>query len=213
VGPRAGTRVQVKGRLTGRLVAVPDTDGELAHHLGRLEEVLLQHQPYNDEDDPAPAGLGPDALEALRRILGAVLAAERTPAVQLLGAAGTFELIPLRVLDLDSGDLATDGQAIAALGQALLVDELVSEVLREFSAGPHDAPTDLVASFARAHGILDLAPDDDTRTLAAIVAAGTSPVVLTSDQEGAYQRLTGRALAMFHLNDPLARYLYRGHTP
>jgi hypothetical protein len=191
----------------GRLVAVPDSDGELAHHLGRLEEVLIHLQPYDDEDDPAPAGLGPDALEALRRVLGAVLAAERTPAVQLLGAAGTFELVPLRVLDLDSGDLATVGQAIAALGHALLVkDELVSEVLREFSAGPHEAPSDQVASFARAHGILDLAPDDDTRTFAAIVAAGTRPVVLTSHQEAAYERLTGRALAMFHLNDPLARY-------
>ncbi len=197
--------------MMDRLRVLPDTDGEVAHHLGRLEEVLLQLQPYDDEDDPAPAGLGPDALEALRRILGAVLPAERIPAVQLLGAAGTFELVPLRVLDLDPADLVTVGQAIAALGHALLDrNELVSEVLREFSVGPHQAPSDLVESFARAHGVLDLAADDDTRALAALIAAGPGPVVLSSDQEAVYERLTGRALAMFHLNDPLARFLYRG---
>lgn len=59
--------------MTTHLAALPDTDGEVAHHLGRLEEVLLQLQP---SDDPAPPGLGPDSLEALRRILRAVLAAE-----------------------------------------------------------------------------------------------------------------------------------------
>lgn len=51
-----------------RLFALPDTDGEVGHHLGQLEEVLLQIQPYGEEDEPAPVGLGPDALESLRRI-------------------------------------------------------------------------------------------------------------------------------------------------
>lgn len=197
--------------MTERLRILPDTDGEVAHHLSQLEEVLLQLQPYDEEDDPAPAGLGPDALEALRRILQAVLATERTAAVQLL-AGGNFELVPLRVVDLDPADLTTVGGAIAALGHALLVkDELVTDIVENFSVGPHQTPNDLVASFARTHGILDLAPDDDTRTLADLITgAGTGPVVLTSRQEAAYERLTGRALAMFHLNDPLARFLYRG---
>ncbi|MGH9008737.1 MAG: hypothetical protein ACRDYF_02705, partial [Acidimicrobiia bacterium] len=177
-------------------VVLPDTDGEVAHHLGQLEEVVLQLQPYDEEDEPAPAGLGPDALEALQRILSAVLAAERTPAVPLLGA-GSFELVPLRILDLDPADLAAVGRAIAALGHALLVkDELVTDVVENFSAGPHQTPNDLVAGFARAHGVLDLGPDDDTRTLAALLAvSGAGPVVLTGEQEAAYERFTGRALA------------------
>lgn len=88
--------------------------------------------------------------------------------------------------------------------------ELAANTLREF-AGPGETATDLAASFARAHGVLDLVPDDDTRTIAALLAgAGSGSVVLTSEQEGAYKRFTGRALAMFHLNDPLARSLYRG---
>ncbi len=41
--------------MMDRLRVLPDTDGE---------EVLLQLQPYDDEDDPAPAGLSSDALEA-----------------------------------------------------------------------------------------------------------------------------------------------------
>ena len=70
--------------------------------------------------------------------------------------------------------------------------------------------TELVAGFARAHGLLDLAPDDDTRQLAELVEGRTGRLVLTVDQEAAYRRLTDRALAMFHLSDPLARFLYRG---
>jgi len=41
--------------MAARLVAVPDTDGELAHDLGRLEEVLLQLQAYEPDDEPATA--------------------------------------------------------------------------------------------------------------------------------------------------------------
>jgi hypothetical protein len=200
--------------MTKRLSALPDTEGEVAHHLGRLEEVLIHLQPYDADNEPAPADLGTDALDALGSILGAVLAAERTPAVQLLGSAGTFELIPLRFVTLDDADLATVGQAIAALGRALLPagDELAAAALREFTA-QSEAAADLVASFAQAHGLLDLAPDDDTRTLASLIVSRSDPVILTSDQEAAYERLTGRALAMFHLNDPLARFLYRGIEP
>jgi len=249
--------------MAARLVAVPDSDGELTHDLGRLEEVLLQLQPYEPDDDPAPLGLGADALAALQRILGAILAAERNPTAKLLASGGTFELIPLRFVDLDDGDLGAVGEAVAALGLALLPggDEFAEDVLREFVDDRRkEQPGDLVASFARAHGVIDLAPDDDTRLLAAKVAAGCprcngrgwsplakpldqrlaesevtgiplselSPswmkapcpdcegsgkvarVVLTVEEERAYKRLTDRVLAMFHLNDPLARFLYRG---
>jgi len=195
----------------GRLVAVPDTDGELTTSLGRLEEVLLQLQPYEAGDDPAPLGLGEVALEALQRILGRVLAAERGPTPELIASGGTFELIPVRFVELDNGDLGAIGQTIAALGLALLPggEEAAAEVLREF-IDDREQPSDLVASFARAHGLLDLAPDDDARLLAAVTEGKTGRVLLTVDEERAYKRLTDRVLAMFHLNDPLARFLYRG---
>jgi|GEM_PF-4843412 len=197
--------------MTDRISLPPDTEGELAQLLGRLEEVLLQLQPYDEDDDPAPAGAGPDAVEALQRILGAVLTAERIPAVELFGADGSFELVPLRAIDVNSADLAIVGRAVAALGRALLTrDELVSDLLHQFSRD-REQPSDLVASFARAHGLLDLAPDDDTATLADLITdAGAGTVVLRQEQEAAYQRFTARALAMFHQGDPLARFLYRG---
>jgi len=195
-----------------RLVAVPDTDEELTHHLGRLEEVLLQLQPYEPDEEPAPLGLGADALAALQRMLGIVLAVERAATPELVASGGTFELIPLRFIELEDGDLAAVGEAIAALGLALLPggDEMAADVLREF-AERNEEPSALVAAFARAHGLLDLAADDDTRRLAERMAGQTGRLLLTVEEEQAYKRLTERALAMFHLNDPLARFLYRGH--
>lgn len=38
-----------------RLVVIPDTDGDLPHTLAVLEEILLQLQPYYD-DEPAAEG-------------------------------------------------------------------------------------------------------------------------------------------------------------
>ena len=196
-----------------RLVAVPDTDGELAHDLSRLEEVLLHLQPYEADDETAPLGLGAVALDALQRILGTVLAAKRGPTPELIASGGTFELIPVHFVELDDDGLAAVGEAIAALGLALLPagDEMAAEVLREF-VDEREQPSDLVARFARAHGLLDLAPDEDTRLLAAVIDGKVGWVFLTIEEERAYKRLTERMLAMFHLNDPLARFLYRDNA-
>lgn len=203
--------------MSPRLVAVPDTDEELTHILGRLEEVLLHLVPVEPGDDPAPAGLGSAALKAVQDLRGAVLAADRGPTAQLYASNGSFELVPVRFVELDEADLAVTGEAVAALGLALLPtgDEFTHDVLKEFAGHDRgfvvqDRPEDLVASFARAHGLVDLAPDADTWTLAGRLAGETGRVVLTVDEEAAYKRLTDRALAMFHLNDPLARFMYRG---
>ncbi len=216
--------------MAGRLVAVPDTDQELTQVLGRLEEVLLALVAVDADDEPAPAGLGTDALDAVQDIRGAVLAAERGPTAQLYASDGTFELIPVRFVELDEAQLAAVGEAVAALGLVLLPggDEFAHDVLSGFAERgaahlclcdfPHGAPhlstdhqaAELVASFARAHGLVDLAPDADTWTLAGRLAGEASRVVLGIEEEAAYKRLTDRALAMFYLNDPLARFLYRG---
>ena len=148
-----------------RLVAVPDTDGELAHALAVLEEVLLQLQPYEADEPPAPLGLGAEVLDALERIQGTISAAERSAGPVLMAAGGTFELVGVRFVHLDDTDLATVGEAIAALGLGLVRDgdEVIADVLGEFVEGP-GTPGALVASFAQAHGLIDLAADQDTRS-------------------------------------------------
>ncbi|HVA41929.1 MAG TPA: hypothetical protein VNF50_00435 [Acidimicrobiales bacterium] len=205
-----------------RLVAVPDTEGELGTLLEDLEEVLLALLPGDgrlEDDDPLPAPLGDGtALEALRRIESEVLPAERVPAVSPLAPDGHFELVPLRFVRLDPADLATLAEALAALGLATLPgrNELVGDVLDERAAGRRRlgeqgrSVGELVADFARAHGLLDLVPDADTELLADRLDNRAGRVVLTGDEHEAYRRLTERALAMFHSGDALARFLYRG---
>ena len=196
--------------MPARLAAVPDTEGEVIWLLGRLEEVLLHLAPVDADDEPPPLAVGAAALEAVQNIGGAVAAAERRPTVQLFAPGGTFELVPLLFVDLDAADLAVVGAAVAALGAALSAGhELIVDVLGCFADDP-TAPEQLVAGFARTHGLLDLAADADTWALAGRLAGEGRPVVLNSAQQAAYERLTERAIALFHLNDPLARFLYRG---
>lgn len=197
-----------------RLVAVPDTDGELVALLGVLEEILISLGPLEHEDWHAPASpLGDGrALEALWRAICRLVEAERWPAPQPLAPDGRFELVPVRFLTLDGSDLAVMAQAIAALGQATLpgANEFVADVLAEHAARGRQRPGELVAGAAQAHGLLDLAADVDTVLLARRLAGASGPVVLTPPELAAYERLTKRVLAMFHPGDPLAPFLYRG---
>jgi len=184
--------------VTLRLVALPDTDGELAHDLGRLEELLLLLQPYDRGDEPAPPGLGPAAVEALQRIRGTVLAAVRGPAPEVIASDHRFEPLAVHFAELEDRDLAVVGEAIAALDRSLAAgdQERTAGALRQ-ETGEKEEPADLVAAFTRAHGVLDLRPDDDTRLLAHVVATHPRRLVLTLHQEHAYQRLTERVLAAF----------------
>jgi hypothetical protein len=197
--------------MARRLVAVPDTDEELVLLLGRLEEVLLALVPVESDDEPPPISLGAVAVAAVQNIRGAIVAAEHGPTAQLLGRGGTFELLPMRFVELDDVDLAALGAAVAALGMSLLPggDEFTHELLAGFADDPA-RPSELVAGFARAHGLVDLAADADTWTVAGRIAGETGRVVLSAAEETAYQRVTDRALNMFFLNDPLVRFLYRG---
>lgn len=197
--------------MSGRLVAIPDTDGELVAHLGRLEEVLLHLQPHGPGDDPAPPCLGSGAVRAVQQISEAVQDAERNPGTTLFAPDSTFELVPVRFVLLAGEDLNVVAAAIAALGQALLPGgtELVGDIIAAFVVG-RQTPCQLVADFARTHGLLDLAADEDTHRVAAIAERNRHHVVLDNDDMVSYTALTERALAMFHLNDPLARFLFRG---
>jgi hypothetical protein len=196
--------------MTLRLVAVPNTDGELAHDLSRLKDLLVLLQPYEADDRPAPPSLALVALEALQRIRGTVVAAVGRPAPELIGSDGGLELMPVHFAQLDDADLAVVGEAIAALHEALLPGGhlMIVDAIRQgvAGAGVGERPCDLVASFDQAYGLLDVAPDDDTRLLATLVEDHTGRLVLTADQEQAYWRVTGRVLAMFHVADRLARF-------
>jgi hypothetical protein len=184
--------------LTLRLVALPDTDGELTHDLGRLEALLLLLQAYDPADEPAPPGLGPAAVAALQRVRGNVLAALRGPGPEIIVADRRFEPLAVHFAQLDDGDLGLVGDAIAALDRSLGHGghDLAAGALREATA-PEEEPADLVAAFTRAHDVLDLRPDDDTRLVAHVVATHPRRLVLTVHQEDAYQRLTERVLTTF----------------
>jgi hypothetical protein len=179
-----------------RWATVPDTDGELTHTLAVLEEILLHLQP----------------VDALQRICMRLHAAEGSGGPELYAPNGTFNYPALFFFGLLNEDLAAVGRAIAQLGASLLPagDEFVREVINEFNElAPKTKAQDLIVQFTQAHGILDLAPDDDTRLLSDTLVKETGRVVLTPEQDGAYTRFTDRALAM-SLDDPLQRFLYRG---
>jgi hypothetical protein len=204
-----------------RIAAIPDTDGELLSLLRVLEEVMSSLIRFDDDpeewDPPAgPLGDG-SAVEALGRVAVSVAAAERAPATQPVAPDGRFELIPLRFVTLSQADMALVATALADLGRAnLRGDELVADTLADFarqwseSAWTPTSPVELLAGAARAHGLLDLATDDDTLLLAERLPAVDQRVVLSGAEQAAYDRLTERALGMFHIGDPLARFLYRG---
>ena len=192
-----------------RWVVAPDTQGELTQTLATLEEVLLLLQPV-DESEAALPNTGPAELHALQNICMRLLAAERSGAPQLFAPDGKFEYVPLFFFQLLDEDLAAVGRAVAQLGSALLPggDIEMHEALRGFSRGGQTCE-DLVVSFAQAHGVLDLRPDEDSRFLVESLAAERGRVVLSHEQDEAYRRYAERFLEL-HFNDALDRFLFRG---
>jgi hypothetical protein len=194
------------------LVAIPDTYGELLHLLARLEDILLGLVPLEPDDEPAPIGLGRDALEAVQTIWSAISRKEGDDTLQLFASDGRFELVPVRFVELEEAHLAAVSQAVTVLRLALLGagDDLTADVLREFSDDSPDGPGTLVAGIARAHALLDLDADSDSWLLYERLACQTGRVVLSPIEEDAYKRVTDRVLEAFHVRDPLARFVYRG---
>jgi hypothetical protein len=187
-----------------RWVVVPDTEGELTHTLATLEEVLLLLQPM-DESEVVLPNMGPDELHALQNVCMRLFAAEGSGAPQLYAPDGKFEYVPLFFFQLAEDDLDAVGRAVVQLGSALLPggDAEMREALRGFSKRGQTCE-DLVMSFAQAHGVLDLEPDEDSRSLVEGLAGERGRVVLTPEQGDAYRRYAERFLA------PLDRFLFRG---
>jgi len=198
-----------------RLVAIPDTDGELIVWLERLEELLLALSPLPGDPDTWEPPAGPlgdgSALAALQCLATAVRDAERTDPPMLFAPGGHFELVPLRFVRVDLADIGTVADGVAALGRATLAggDELVADALAEHAHRHRLAVPDFVAGCTRAHAVLDQ-PRDDGALLAGLHRQSEQRIVLSAAEHGAYQRVTDEHLAVFHLNDPLARFVHRG---
>lgn len=205
-----------------RAVLIPDLDDELTASLTQVEELLLEVAAWEDEDPEAlwpPPLAGSAALEALRRIWDAVVPTqgERARAAgragRILGPDGRYEHMPLRLVRVDPADVATLTAAAAAFGDPHAADhvQLALEHGADMAYGTSDeaACSRLVMTAAQLAGLLDLAPDRDSETLAALVDDDpASDVVLSPAAEEAYQRYASRANRMWSLGDPLARYLY-----
>ena len=195
-------------------IVIPDTDGELMLWLDRLEELLLSLTPHADDADPwapptAPLGSG-TALAALQRLSIAVHQAERAGAPTLIAPDGRFELVPLLLLRVDPADVATLAQAIIILGQINVADgdEIITDVLADLAICHGLATRDFIAGCSRALTVLNQGATDDTEALAAAIASAQGRIVLTPSQHAAYLRVTGEHIAVFHLNDPLAHFIY-----
>ncbi|WP_344906114.1 hypothetical protein, partial [Streptosporangium longisporum] len=153
------------------------------------------------------------ALEALRRIAAAVRPTQGRHAVEagrtgrLLAPGGTYEHVPLRLAHVEMGDVEALAAAARALG-APYPGEWVEAALSETDTaipGPQ-----LVVRLAQLTGLLDLAETPSTTLLRERLADAdpAADIVLTAEEESAYQSLADRFTAMWSLSSPLARFLY-----
>jgi hypothetical protein len=215
---------------------VPDLDDELVFVLAQVEEVLLTLSVWeSDPDAPAvlPAPLaGRRALDALNRLQGLITPTQtRTdhrgaeipvtvgPA-RLLGPDGRYEHRPLRLVALDRADLDLLAAAAGEMGRTLAVSP-GGELAEALAAGAEAAgsmvsayettpdPVTIVASLARALGVLDLAVTEDTVLLVARVdVPAGADVILTPAEDAAYARLVDRINTMWADRSGIDRFLY-----
>jgi hypothetical protein len=77
-------------------------------------------------------------------------------------------------------------------------------------AGDVPEPVQLLEAFARVHGLLDVAPRDDTAHLIALLEAdGDSDLVLTPLGGAAYARTADQFNVIWALNSRLQRFIYQ----
>jgi len=212
----------VSGDPVTRLVVLPDLDQELTAAFGEVEELLLtlRWQETDDPDTPVahpPALAGGVALQALRRVADTVGPTQTDPETstggRVLGPDGRYEHTPLRFVRLRAADIAALSAAAAALGEPVR-SEAVSDALhlnahhRNPDPNIADPVAALVALVARVAGLMDLAWTEDTELLGAQLELAADEVILTAEQEAAYQRTTARINGMWALGNPVDRFTY-----
>lgn len=212
-------------------------DDEALGGLLRRADTLLETLAINLEDsqeDPEPwrfpAPLADrTAVDAMDRVADAVRAQSTTwwqdnpEGPWLYAPDGRYQHTPVRGVLIDPQDLATLEAAVhtcmraltpgAAQGDPALADlaEVIGQVeLDDDHIGQQPPITGRQAldALARLVALLDLAPDADTQTLTTLVTDQATDIVLTEQQEAAYQRMANRWIALISDADPLHRYLY-----
>jgi len=211
---RAARRQQIRNESSHMTVTLPYTDGDVAHVLGQLEEMLLALDEW-DDDPPLPASLANrEVVDAVGRLASFVASVEREPpAVQPVAPDGRFELVPLVFVTLGRKDQARIVAAVDHLAEP--GHPAVAELI-----GDRSTSVELTQRFQRLRrlaALIKLPWDDDVDVLQARLHRGASSVgrptervVLTADEQAAYEQVTDRIVATWSGGDPLERYLYRG---
>lgn len=148
------------------------------------------------------------ALDALHRIqdeLTPTQSRSHPSAAQLprlFAPDGHDEHRPLRLVKVSPQDLAVLAATAARLGHALALEpgseladaiETGAEAANPTTYSSPTTGTELVETFARVNGLLDLATTADTAALTArLWSDGCSDIVLTTDEETSYTRLADR---------------------
>lgn len=218
----AQRRQQLRDSSPDVLVVVPHSDGELARALAELEELFVLVDLVDDGARPLPAPLADhQAAEAARRLAGYVACIKGADGnnrvgIQPVAPDGRSELVPLYFVRLDRDDHAAMLGAVHLLAatRTSVSHPALDEALSDYTGDPEGVER-LVARAERVGALLELGWDDDVDLLAArlggsAAGAGTDRVVLTTEEYGAYVRVTERIVGSWHAGDPLELFLYRG---
>ena len=206
---------RLRAHAETRLVAVPDTEGDVQAALARLEQ-LVGAVAAGEGDQAGRQGRGQLAVEpareALERLSAAVRAAEAIPPAQPIAPAGLAELVPLAWAAVERADLIALGLAVQAVGRAwgLGDDEMVADAVVTVAGAHRMEPADLVAEAARLQGLLSLPWDGEVARLARLLPTGVGRVVLDEVTHRSYGLVADRILAIWYAADPAASLLYRG---
>ncbi|MER5641887.1 hypothetical protein ABT095_33745 [Kitasatospora sp. NPDC002227] len=216
-------------------VLLPDTESWLYPFTALEEPLLLQLRPLPDVDPEEqwqipPTLDGAAVYEAWSRILGALPTALRERAwaktydpqpgeLKLYAPDGKYEHAALYAATIARADVDQLANLLGHLRQALAGDpgagdlEQILEDTADFRSGHlRDVSVeDVVQSVAAAVSVLQQQPDADTGLLLAVVepAEPGARIVLTDEQEQAYQRVIHRFIAntaTSNLDAALTRY-------
>lgn len=239
--------------MTAAPIVIPEDEAVLGI-LNGAEQLLYALASVNDPDinpdadtDPwvLPAAIADGAaLAALQRIVPEirnVLPRDYTgfddydkTRPRLLAPEGRYELVPARLVHVDSVDVELLQQTARVCGQSLdpdarrdagfartalldlaevldqLVDSLPNDEPAPRSAAQLDPRVRLFAPVARLAALLTIDPvDADHQALVDALADRLGDVVLGTEQERAYQVLADRWNRVLADGDPLQRWVYR----
>jgi hypothetical protein len=175
------TGARLLTRMNTRRVVVPDLGDAVIEVVSDLTEMLIALVDETLESELPSVLADGFGLEALDRIWVLLKPTQERTAPRLFAPEWRAEYLRLSVVELDAADLATMGEAIRALGAGLLTgDPQITGALVDFAAAAPPAavagttPADMIASFARLHGLLDTGASHNEGPLTEFVSAPRS---------------------------------------